>query len=97
MLLCAESTKPQNSEARNHDIVTIILRWILESAKPKIMDFVVKIMKVVDDLFSIQESESPQRNHQEMEENKGGLDQVVRSAFMISIMVFMIIISKRMN
>jgi len=55
MLLYAESIKPQNSEGESPDVVTIILRWILENTKAKLIQFLDKITELVNELFQSKE------------------------------------------
>ncbi|ONK59139.1 uncharacterized protein A4U43_C08F3390 [Asparagus officinalis] len=89
--LSAESTRSQNS---GHDVGMIILRWILKSTKSTIVGFFDKLVKLVSELFHHQERES---SDQTREENTSSFDQVVRTSFMITVMVFMVIIVTRMQ
>lgn len=67
---------------------TVILKWIVDSAKAKVMDIIEKISKLVNELF------------QTLENKKDGgefesFDEKLRSSFMLSVMVLLVVVVTR--
>lgn len=70
------------------DTKTDFLGWILGTAKSKIMEFMDQISKLAHRIFHTQK---------ELNEKNTAFDDVVKSSFIISIIVFMIVIVTRIN
>nr|XP_010919629.1 uncharacterized protein LOC105043677 [Elaeis guineensis] len=75
------------SSDEHPDVAPGILRWILDGTKSKIMEFIHKITKLVGDLFHLQEKD----------ENPDLFNDAVRSSFMLSIAVFIIVVVTRIQ
>lgn len=85
----AESAKPQNSGGRNYkDVGMMILKWLIESTKAKIAEFCNEIAKLVNEFFP---SEEKRKNTSSF----SNFDHVIRSSFMISILIFIVTIVMR--
>ncbi|XP_042408425.1 uncharacterized protein LOC121997846 isoform X1 [Zingiber officinale] len=69
------------------DIAIIILRWILENLKTKVHALLLLISQLVDELFHVVEPGT----------SMGGLDGILRSMFMLSLMVISIVIIIRIQ
>ncbi|XP_077235391.1 uncharacterized protein LOC143877292 [Tasmannia lanceolata] len=69
------------------EVATRILRWILGSTKAKIMDFMDKIMKLVNDLFGVPH----------MENKAATFEDMVRSSLMLSVIVLMVVVVTRVE
>ncbi|WOL10201.1 hypothetical protein Cni_G18955 [Canna indica] len=65
-----------------------LLAWIFRNAKAKIAEFIDKITKLANEIFPSQKIEM---------DTDEGFDDVVRSSLLISVMVFMLIIMKRLK
>ncbi|XP_058085908.1 uncharacterized protein LOC131233279 isoform X2 [Magnolia sinica] len=63
------------------------LRWIVDNAKAKVMELMEKIMTLVNDLFRSQEKEKAMDI----------FDEAVRSSFMLSIMVLLVVVVTRVQ
>nr|CAD1837251.1 unnamed protein product [Ananas comosus var. bracteatus] len=72
------------------DIITNILKWILENTKAKIWELIDKIIHLVNELFFSRENAGKQ-------EGWDILSDVVRSAFMLTVMVFLVVIVTRFD
>ncbi|KAG1359267.1 hypothetical protein COCNU_08G007130 [Cocos nucifera] len=69
------------------DIITKILGWILENTMTKIVDFIDKITKLVNELFH------PGEREKDMEV----FDDLLRSSFMLSVMVLIVVVVTRIQ
>ncbi|KAG6497347.1 hypothetical protein ZIOFF_045246 [Zingiber officinale] len=69
------------------DIAIIILRWILENLKTKVHALLLLISQLVDELFHVVEPGT----------SMGFLDGILRSMFMLSLMVISIVIIIRIQ
>ncbi|WOK94525.1 hypothetical protein Cni_G03229 [Canna indica] len=69
------------------DIVSIIVKWILENIKTKVMGLLVTITQLVNELFHT------------VDGHKGLdlLDDILRSLFMLSLMVTIVVVMKRIR
>lgn len=67
---------------------TVILKWIVDSAKAKVMEIIEKISKLVNELFQTVESE---KDAGEFE----SFDEKLRSSFMLSVMVLLVVVVTR--
>ncbi|OAY78003.1 hypothetical protein ACMD2_23385 [Ananas comosus] len=72
------------------DIITNILKWILENTKAKIWELIDKIIHLVNELFFSRENAGKQ-------EGWDILSDVVGSAFMLTVMVFLVVIVTRFD
>ncbi|XP_038978302.1 uncharacterized protein LOC120108697 [Phoenix dactylifera] len=80
------STEPQSSSG-GPDINTRILRWILENTMIKIMECIDKITMLVNELF----------HPGEREKDMGVFDDLLRSSFMLSVMVLIVVVVTRLQ
>ncbi|CAL9195207.1 unnamed protein product [Musa hybrid cultivar] len=69
------------------DIATIIVRWILDNIKTKVMGLIDKITHLVVELFHCVETERSMHI----------LDDVLRSLFMLSLMATIVVVIKRIH
>ncbi|XP_020263519.1 uncharacterized protein LOC109839488 [Asparagus officinalis] len=83
----ARSSSEPHTPDEDPGIPTGILRWIMDSTKGKIMEFFGMISKLVNDIFP---------PHYEDKEPKP-FDNVVKSSFMLSVAVFIIVVMTRIQ
>ncbi|XP_072986932.1 uncharacterized protein [Typha latifolia] len=69
------------------DSSTRFLRWIFSTTKTKIVEFFDNIMKLVNEFFHPQTDDS----------EAGSFDDAVRSSFMLSVLVFLIVVMTRVQ
>ncbi|KAJ6835564.1 uncharacterized protein M6B38_332530 [Iris pallida] len=78
----AENSEPQAAD-KGHNI----LKWILDGTKAKIAEFFGKITELVNDIF----------RSQEKEKETDSFDDLLRSSFMLSVVVFIIVVAMRVQ
>lgn len=78
----AENREPQGSDKGQN-----ILNWILDGTKAKITEFFEKITELVNDIFQSQEKDN-ERDY---------FDDLLRSSFMLSVVVFIIVVAARVR
>ncbi|KAF8412968.1 hypothetical protein HHK36_000940 [Tetracentron sinense] len=81
------------SSDENYDVVTTILRWILDITRANIMEFIEKITKLVNEVL--------RHPHPEGENCIPAatdlLEEKMRSSFLLSILVFIIVVLTRFH
>ncbi|PKA66412.1 hypothetical protein AXF42_Ash007110 [Apostasia shenzhenica] len=82
---CIAGGKESQNSDRFPDIASQILSWLFENAKVKAIEFIENIMNLVHKLFY----------SGDQEDNLEIVSDVVRSSFMLSVLVFIIVILKR--
>ncbi|KAG1354436.1 hypothetical protein COCNU_07G005480 [Cocos nucifera] len=75
------------SSDEHPDVTPGILRWILDGTKSKLMEFIHNITELVGGLFHLQEKD----------ENPDLFNHAVRSSFMLSVAVFIIVVVTRIQ
>ncbi|KAJ6849603.1 uncharacterized protein M6B38_267815 [Iris pallida] len=77
----------ENSEPQGSDKGLNILNWILDGTKAKITEFFEKITELVNDIFQSQEKDK----------ESSFSDDLLRSLFMLSVVVFIIVVAARVR
>ncbi|ONK56399.1 uncharacterized protein A4U43_C10F8140 [Asparagus officinalis] len=82
----AESSSQLQSPDGNDDTPAGILRWIMDSTKGKLTEFFEKISKLVNEIF-----------HSPAKEESEPFDEFVRSSFMLSVVIFIVVVMTRIE
>eukprot|EP00262_Sarcandra_glabra_P006253 TRINITY_DN18387_c0_g1_i2.p1 TRINITY_DN18387_c0_g1~~TRINITY_DN18387_c0_g1_i2.p1 ORF type:complete len:212 (+),score=30.35 TRINITY_DN18387_c0_g1_i2:135-770(+) len=82
----AENSRMKNSD-RSPDVAACIMSWMVKTMQEKIMDFIEKITKIVNELF----------HPQDKEKKMDLFEDILSTSFMLSVMVVLIIIVTRIS
>ena len=91
VVFCAAESSEPHIPDEEHDVPKGILRWIMESTEGKVMGFFDMISKLVNDIFHSQGKDKAAEAEAEP------FDDFVRSSFMLSVVVFIVIVMTRIQ
>jgi len=89
VLFCAAENSEPHILDEDDDVSKGILTWIMESTKGKVMEFFDMISKLVNDICHFQAKDKTVEGEP--------FDYLVRSSFMLSVAVFIIVVMTRVQ